>query len=608
MLNFKRLFGYLKKYRLMLAVSVIFSILFSIFSAISVYLTIPLLKTLFLGNEPLTPDTQENNYLNFYKQFQAQFESFIFKNGKLNAIVTICIFIIAAFLLKNLTGYIQSVLVQYVEKGILRDLRNQLFKKITSLPVKFFTEQRTGHIVSLMTNDINLVQVAVSAAFYNLTKDPLLILIYLGLSVMISWQMTLIALIIFPLSIFLITRLGSSLRRRSRRAQEKMSDIMSIITETIYSSKIIKAFNAEEYKNESFIKESNEHFRLIKKIVKINEAISPANEFLTILAGVIIIWFGGREILVNNTLKPEEFLGFLFILFQLVVPIKNLGGLSSNLHQASASSDRIFSMLDHPVEIADEINAIEYKEFKNSIEFKDVSFSYNEYREVLKDINLKINKSEVIALVGASGAGKSTIADLLARFYDISKGEILIDGINIKNIKIDSLRKMIGIVPQEVILFNDTIRNNILFGLSNIPEELLIETSKSANAYDFIMETEKGFDTVIGERGMKLSGGQKQRLAMARTFLRNPQILILDEATSSLDSESESLVQEALEKLMENRTSIIIAHRLSTVKNADRLYVLDEGKIVQSGTHDELIKQGGIYRYLYNLQFGIEEE
>ncbi len=608
MLNFKRLFGYLKKYRLMLAVSVIFSILFSIFSAISVYLTIPLLKTLFLGNEPLTPDTQGNNYLNFYKQFQAQFESYIFKNGKLNAIVTICIFIIAAFLLKNLTGYIQSVLVQYVEKGILRDLRNQLFKKITSLPVKFFTEQRTGHIVSLMTNDINLVQVAVSAAFYNLTKDPLLILIYLGLSVMISWQMTLIALIIFPLSIFLITRLGSSLRRRSRRAQEKMSDIMSIITETIYSSKIIKAFNAEEYKNESFIKESNEHFRLIKKIVKINEAISPANEFLTILAGVIIIWFGGREILVNNTLKPEEFLGFLFILFQLVVPIKNLGGLSSNLHQASASCDRIFSMLDHPVEIADEINAIEYKEFKNSIEFKDVSFSYNEYREVLKDINLKINKSEVIALVGASGAGKSTIADLLARFYDISKGEILIDGINIKNIKIDSLRKMIGIVPQEVILFNDTIRNNILFGLSNIPEELLIETSKSANAYDFIMETEKGFDTVIGERGMKLSGGQKQRLAMARTFLRNPQILILDEATSSLDSESESLVQEALEKLMENRTSIIIAHRLSTVKNADRLYVLDEGKIVQSGTHKELIEQGGTYRYLYNLQFGIEEE
>jgi subfamily B ATP-binding cassette protein MsbA len=576
-------------------------------SAISVYLTIPLLKTLFIGNDSLVTESPGSGFAGIYKNLQFQIENFIFSGGKQNAILLICVLIVASFFLKNLTGYSQSVLVQFVEKGVIRDIRNQLFKKINALPVKFFTEERTGHIVSLMTNDINLIQFAISAVFYNLTKDPLLVAIYLTLSLLISWELTLVTFIVFPVIIFLITRLGASLKRRSRRAQEKMSDLISIITETIYSSKIIKAFNAQEYKNESFIRESNEHYKLVKKVIRINDAVSPANEFLTIFAGVIVIWLGGREILVNNTIKPEEFLGFLFILFQLVVPIKNLGNLSNNVHEASASCDRIFRILDYPVNIEDGKDAADIKEFKSSIEFRNVWFSYNENREVIRDVSMEIRKSEVIALVGSSGAGKSTITDLLARFYDVDKGEILIDGINIREIKLESLRNLIGVVPQETILFNDTIRNNILFGLKNISDELIIETAKSANAYDFIMNTEKGFDTVIGERGMKLSGGQKQRLAMARAFLRNPQILVLDEATSSLDSESEYLVQEALEKLMANRTSVIIAHRLSTVKNADKLFVIDSGRIVESGTHDELISKDGIYRYQYNLQFGIRE-
>lgn len=607
MRTFKRLFRYLGKYKMTLFISVIFSVLFSIFSAVSIYLTIPLLKTLFMGSEPLTSAPSSGEYINFYKQFQYAFESYIFKNGKPDAIILICILIVAAFFLKNLTGYFQSVLVQFVEKGLVRDLRNQIFRKINALPVKYFTEQRTGHIISLMTNDINLVQFAISATFYNLMKDPLLVAIYLTMSLFISWQMTLIAFTIFPVSIFLITRLGGSLKRRSRRAQDKMSDLISIITETIYASKIIRAFNAEDYKNNSFVKESDEHYRLMKRIVIMNDSVSPMNEFLTILAGVVVLWFGGREILINNTLKPEEFLGFLFILFQLIVPIKNLGTVSNMIQESSASGERIFELLDYPIEIKDNISAAELKDFRSNIEFRNVCFSYNEYREILTDISFRVSKSEIVALVGSSGAGKSTIADLIARFYDVNKGEILIDGINIKDVKVESLRRLIGIVPQEVILFNDTIRNNILFGLKDISDEMIIETAKSANAYEFIMETEKGFDTIIGERGLKLSGGQKQRLAMARAFLRNPQILILDEATSSLDSESENLVQEALEKLMVNRTSIVIAHRLSTVKNADKLIVLDNGKILQSGTHDELIEQGGIYKYLYNLQFGISD-
>ncbi|MCX6160869.1 MAG: ABC transporter transmembrane domain-containing protein, partial [Ignavibacteriae bacterium] len=317
MRTFKRLFRYLGKYKMTLFISVIFSVLFSIFSAVSIYLTIPLLKTLFMGSEPLTGAPAAGEYINFYKQFQYAFESYIFKNGKPDAIILICILIVAAFFLKNLTGYFQSVLVQFVEKGLVRDLRNQIFRKINALPVKYFTEQRTGHIISLMTNDINLVQFAISATFYNLMKDPLLVAIYLTMSLFISWQMTLIAFTIFPVSIFLITRLGGSLKRRSRRAQDKMSDLISIITETIYASKIIRAFNAEDYKNNSFIKESDEHYRLMKRIVIMNDSVSPMNEFLTILAGVVVLWFGGREILINNTLKPEEFLGFLFILFQL---------------------------------------------------------------------------------------------------------------------------------------------------------------------------------------------------------------------------------------------------------------------------------------------------
>lgn len=606
MKTYLRLLDYIKKYKIKIAASVFMSILYSVFSAASVYLTIPLLQTLFDNSSTPKNATVGNDISGLYSKLQKSLESYLLSSGKESALFKICIMILIAFFLKNITGFLQSIYMQYVEKGVLRDIRFELYEKINSLSLRFFTQEKTGNLISRMTNDINAVQSGISAAFSNLIKEPLLIIIYLIISLSISWQMTLMSVLVFPLTIFLTAKIGASLKRRSLRVQQKMSEILTIISETIYGAKIIRVFRAEKFRNELFRKENDAHYNLIMKSAKTSELTSPITEFLSIFAGVVIIWFGGREILVNNNLRPEEFLGFLFILFQLIVPIKNLTTVGNRIQESSASGERIFEILDYPVEVLDSVDSLDFKNFDETITLKNVSFYYNPEKIVLENINIKINKSEKIAIVGSSGGGKSTLADLISRFYDVTSGEIFIDDVNIKNISIASIRKLIGIVPQETILFNDTIRNNIIFGSDNFTEGDLINATKFANAYEFIGNTENGFDTIVGERGLKLSGGQKQRIAISRALLRNPQILILDEATSSLDSESEILVQEALEKLMTNRTSIIIAHRLSTIKNADRIIVLDGGKIVQTGSHDELIKEkNGVYKKLYDLQFNI---
>jgi len=602
MTTYLRILSYLKKYKLYLVISIILSVFFSIFSALSVYLTIPLLKTLFFGGESLIPT--EADITGIYSRIQYAFETFIFSEGKLTALYKVCILILAAFILKNLTGFYQSLYMQYAEKGLMRDIRYELYRKINKLSLRFFTSERTGNLISRMTSDLNTVQSGISAAFFNLTKDPLLVIIFLILALSISVQLTLMSVVVFPLTIFAIVKIGSSLRRRSQRVQEKMSDIISIITETIYGAKIIRAFSAEKYRDKIFKNESDTHYRLTIRTVKANELTSPITEVLSMIAGVFIIWFGGNEILVSKNLQPEEFLGFLFILFQLMTPIKNLSTVNNRIQESIASGNRIFEILDYPEEIRVSESAVKLENFRNNISVKNAGFYYSEGKTILQDINFVINKSEIVAVVGASGAGKSTLADLIARFYDVTSGEITIDGINLKDISIESLRNLIGIVPQETILFNDTIRNNILFGFEGITDDKLAEIAIYANAYDFIIETENGFDTIIGERGLRLSGGQKQRLSIARALIRNPQILILDEATSSLDSESEILVQDALNKLMTNRTSLVIAHRLSTILNADKIIVLSNGKIVQTGNHSELIKNSsGVYKKLYDLQF-----
>jgi ATP-binding cassette, subfamily B, bacterial MsbA len=599
-----RILNYVKKYKLYLSLSIFFSILFSIFSALSIYLTIPLLKTLFLDESAPVEEQSSTGFAKYFNEFRNSFEGFIFEGGIESALIKVCLLIIAAFFLKNLTGFVQSIYMQKVEKGVLRDIRNKLYEKINSLSLRYFTTERSGNLISRMTNDVNVIQSGISATFSNMIRDPLLILIFVFMALSISWQMTLIALVVFPVTVIVISKIGASLRRRSMRVQRKSSDLLSIITETIYGAKVIRSFRAEKYLDNTFKKESDEYYRLILKNVKASELASPVSEFLTIIAGVCIIWFGGREILINNTLAPEEFFGFLFIIFQLVGPIKNLGTVNNRIQESAASGERIFEILDQHVEIKEADNAIVKNTFDNEIEFRNVSFYYEKGKNILEDINLTINRSEIIAVVGPSGVGKSTFADLAARFYDPTSGNIYIDGIDLKLISMDSLRNLIGIVPQETILFNDTIKNNIIFGMSGVTEEILIDVCKSANAYKFILNTEKGFDTIVGERGLKLSGGQRQRLAIARAILRNPQILILDEATSSLDTESEKLVQDAIDKLMQNRTSIVIAHRLSTVKNADRIIVFEKGKISQTGKHRDLIQdENGIYKKLYELQF-----
>ncbi len=604
MKTYLRLIKYLKNYKRQLSISMVLSIIFSIFSALSVYLTIPLLKSLLFPSTAQIEPPSDTGITSIYSHIQYWFEKFIFGGDKLASLVKVCTMIIIAYLIKNISGFYQSIYMQYAEKGLMRDVRNELYYKINNLSVRYFSTERTGNLISRMSNDLNMIQAGVSAAFFNLTKDPLLLLIFLALALSISWQMTILAVIVFPLTIIAITKIGASLKRRSLRAQAKLSDIFSIISETIYGAKIIRTFRAERFLNKSFEKESQDYYRLVMKSAKTNELTSPITEMLSIIAGVIIIWFGGRQILITNSLKPEEFLGFLFIIFQLMTPIKNLSTVNNRIQESIASGDRIFEILDYPVEIIESKNSVSKKTFDNAIEIKNVNFGYTEGKLVLEDINFEIKKSEVVAIVGSSGCGKSTLLDLISRFYDVTSGEILYDGINVKDMKMSDLRSLIGIVPQETILFNDTIRNNIIFGMENVSGEQLIEAVKSANAYDFILSSENGFDTKVGERGLKLSGGQKQRLAIARALLRNPGILILDEATSSLDSESEIQVQHAIDRLMQNRTSIVVAHRLSTVQNADKMIVLDKGRIVQTGTHEELVKQeGSVYKKLYDIQF-----
>ncbi|HLT23691.1 MAG TPA: ABC transporter ATP-binding protein [Ignavibacteria bacterium] len=603
MSTYRRLLTYVKKYKKFIVFSIILSILFSILSGISVYLTIPLMKTLFLDEVQSTADNTGGMF-SFMKNFLAWIEGYIFQGGKLSALGKACILIFAAFMLKNLTGFLQSICMQQVEKGVVRDLRIQMYEKINALSMRFFTNERSGNLISIMSNDVTAVQIAISSTFLNLMREPILIMIYLAIALSISWELTIIAFLVFPLTVIVVNKIGSSLRRRSTRMQQKSADIISVISETIYGSKIIRALRGESFKNKEFRQEADQLKDLTMKNVYASELASPITELLTITAGIVIIWFGGRQILIDGTLDPAEFLGFIFVIFQLITPIKNLSSVNNRIQEASASADRIFNILDHEVEVKESTGAVEKKSFDSSILLKDVSFNYSEDAAILKNIDLEIKKSEVIAVVGPSGAGKSTLADLIARFYDPTSGDIFIDNINLKNIQLSSLRNLMGMVQQETILFNDTIRNNIVFGMPGITDEQLVEVCKSANAYDFILQTEKGFDTVIGDRGIKLSGGQKQRLSIARTLLRNPSILILDEATSSLDMESEKLVQNALDTLMTSRTSIVIAHRLSTVKNADRIVVLENGRIAQTGTHEELLSAGdGVYKKLYELQF-----
>ena len=604
MKEYLRLFKLLKPYKWLLVLSFVLTLLYSVTNAISVYLSIPLLRTLFTSEN--TSFINAGQIKNLFDSLRYWFESYIFSGGdKYSALTKVCLLLLVFYFAKNLFSYLQSTLTQYVEKSLITNIRKELYRKFNSLSLKYYSERKSGDIISRFIADVNLLQNTVSVTFTNLLKEPLMIIIFMGMALLISWKLTLISIIIIPVSLIVIVKIGKKLRKYSIQVQEKLGDFTSVIGETIYGSKIIRAFAMEKFENRKFEVKLKSYFRALMKNAVYSNLTSPVTEYLSVIVGVFIIWYGGREIFASNMLAPEEFIGFLIIIFQLMTPIKELSSINNRMQESSAAANRVFEILDTKPDIYDIPEAIEKTSFNNSVEIKNVSFRYDEDEKIILDnVNLKIRKNEKIAIVGLSGVGKSTLVDLLPRFYDVSSGEILIDDTNIKNISLSSLRRLFGIVTQEIILFNDTIRNNIAYGYEDIPMQKVIDAAINANAHDFIINTENGYDTIIGERGLKLSGGQKQRIAIARALLKNAPVMIFDEATSSLDTESESLIQEAIDRLIQHNTSIVIAHRLSTIKNADRIIVLHEGKIEEVGTHDELMKNDkSIYRKLYEMQF-----
>ena len=516
----------------------------------------------------------------------------------------LCMTLLAVFFTKNIFLYTKNILLRVVELKLVKDIRDSLYKHIQTLSLGYFHKRKTGSITSIVMNDVEQLQVAFAVVFQRLFVEPINILTFVTLLFIISWKLALIAIVIIPLAGIAIISIGRSIRRKSRRTQAKIAEIMQILTETLSSIRIVKAFVNEKEEVKKFTGESQHYFKLLLKRARLDLISAPVTESFGVIIGVVLLWYGGMEVLSNQGVSAEDFIRFIVILFSILGPIKQMSNVNLRIQVGAASAERIFELLDTPPEIVEKDDAIDLGEFKETIEFDHVHFEYNDGDElVLDELSFTINKGEVVAMVGPSGSGKTTIADLIPRFYDVSTGVIRIDGHDLRDATLASIRGQMGIVTQEVILFNDTIRNNIAYAQPNVSDEAIRKSAEAANALEFIEQTLNGFDTLIGERGVNLSGGQKQRLAIARALLKNPPILILDEATSALDTESEKKVQKAIETLMKDRTALVIAHRLSTVQNADKIVVIEQGRVAETGTHSELYEKGGLYRRLYDIQF-----
>lgn len=602
---------FLPHYKKEIFLNVLFNFLSAVFGIFSFISMIPALRILFgisekvSGYIPLELRGKSIREIGAIIQHNAYayISEITEKQGPTYALIAISLFLIFMVFLKVLTAYLSTFYMVNVRNGVVRDLRNKIYEKTVELPLSFYTEERKGDIISRMMSDVMEIENSVVNAFDMIFKNPIIIIVSLTTMILMSWQLTIFVLVMFPGAGLLIGRIGRSLKKKSLEGQNKIGELMSIIEETLSGLRIIQAFNAENRVTNKFKKETEVYKKIMNKIMKRYFLAHPVSEFLGTVLIVIVLWFGGSLIFNNvSNLKAEEFLVYLVVFYSIINPVKSFSQAVYSVQKGMASLERIDKLLNAPVTIKEKPNALPIKEFKDSIVYKNVFFKYGE-EYVLKNINIQIKKGMTVAIVGKSGAGKSTLVDLLPRFYDVTDGEILIDNINIKDYKLKDLRNLFGIVNQDPILFNDTIYNNIAFGIENATEEEIIRAAKIANAHDFIISFPEKYQTIIGDRGSKLSGGQKQRISIARALLKNPSILILDEATSALDTESEKLVQEAINRLMENRTSIIIAHRLSTIVHADIIYVLKDGEIIESGNHHDLIQKNGEYKKFYDMQF-----
>ena len=598
---------FIPPYKSRVAKSVLFNFLHAIFGSLSIAMLIPILRIIFDNQHDVTElvpfalDTKSiAQIFNYYvTEIKNSF-------GQANTLVFVGILAIISTAFKTGFAYLASYELIYIRNGVVRDIRRKIYLKILSLPLPFFSEERKGDIISRMTGDVQEVEASVMSSLDMLFQSPILIIVYLTTMLIMSWQLTLFVFVLLPLMGLLIGKVGKNLKRRSWEGQTKMGEILALMEETLSGLRIIKAFNAEKKMDGKFSGENEAYRRIQNRLMRRRSLAHPMSEFLGTIVIVIVLWFGGKLVLNHQSnLSAEGFIAYIALFYSIINPAKNLTNAYYSVQKGLAAMDRIDVILSAESTIREVEKPVRIDTFREAIEYRNVGFSYNESKQVLKDINLTIPKGKMIALVGQSGSGKSTFVDLLPRFYDVRQGEICVDGTDIRNFALYDLRELMGNVNQDPILFNDTIYNNIAFGVENTTQEAVENAAKIANAHEFILQTEHGYQTVIGDRGSKLSGGQRQRLSIARAVLKNPPIMILDEATSALDTESEKLVQEALDNLMRNRTSIVVAHRLSTIREADVILVMKDGKVIEQGRHEELLKAEGFYAQLYNSQFAV---
>lgn len=601
--NFLKIFRYLKPYWFYALLNVLFNVLAAFAALFSFTMVIPFLGILFNTQEMVTEAIPSEFSLEYARHaFNFYLSQLVINQGKPMALMLVSIIVVIMSLLKNFFRFMSLYYTAPIRTGTVKDIRKQIFDKILRLPLSYYTDARKGDVISRITSDVHEIEISIMASLEMLIRDPLTILIFLLYMFLASVKLTLFGLLLLPISGYLIGRIGKKLRATSFKGQKKLGFLLSIIEETLGGLRIIKAFNAEKKVTRRFDSNNNFYTRIMNKVYRRRYLANPSSEFLSTTAMMVLMFFGGSLVITNaSTLSSEAFIAYLVIFSQIIPPAKSLTTAFFNIQKGLASLDRIGYILDAEVTIKDKPNALPIDGFNELIEFKNVSFKYDD-ELVLRNIDLRIEKGKTIALVGKSGAGKSTLVDLLPRFIEATEGELLIDGKPVNDLKLFDLRQLMGIVSQRSILFNDTFFNNIAFGLDNVKESDVISAAEVANAHEFIIENNNGYYTNVGEGGSKLSGGQQQRVSIARAVLKNPPILILDEATSSLDTESERLVQEAIINLMKSRTSIVIAHRLSTIKHADEIIVIEEGQIVERGKHEDLLEKNGYYWKLHDMQ------